>query len=129
MMKGQRRPAPVSKKQAEKLAILLDAVGCDSDHRCRAGVAGVAVRFRGGDRPEHRRRDPPGEGLMSTPDEAFRATLAGRTADGADNTLIVTCQAGQVWLTLLQNMSTTVVLTDDETDRLIALLRRAKGAA
>jgi RecB family endonuclease NucS len=27
MMKGQRRPAPVSKKQAEKLAILLDAVG------------------------------------------------------------------------------------------------------
>ena len=66
---------------------------------------------------------------MSTPDEAFRATLAGRTADGADNTLIVTCQAGQVWLTLLQNMSTTVVLTDDETDRLIALLRRAKGAA
>ncbi len=66
---------------------------------------------------------------MSTPDEAFRATLAGRTADGADNTLIITRQAGQVWLTLLQNMSTTVVLTDDETDRLIALLRRAKGAA
>ena len=66
---------------------------------------------------------------MSTPHEAFRATLAGRTADGADNTLIITRQAGQVWLTLLQNMSTTVVLTDDETDRLIALLRRAKGAA
>ena len=65
---------------------------------------------------------------MSTPDEAFRATLAGRTADGADNTLIITRQAGQVWLTLLQNMSTTVVLTDDETDRLIALLRRAKEA-
>ncbi len=63
---------------------------------------------------------------MSTPDEAFRATLAGRTADGADNTLIITRQAGQVWLTLLQNMSTTVVLTDEETDRLIALLRRAK---
>jgi len=66
---------------------------------------------------------------MSTPDEAFRATLAGRTADGADNTLIITRQAGQVWLTLLQNMSTTVVLTEDEVDRLIALLRRAKGAA
>jgi len=27
MMKGQRRPAPVSKAQAEQLAILLDAVG------------------------------------------------------------------------------------------------------
>jgi len=66
---------------------------------------------------------------MSTPHEAFRATLAGRTADGADNTLIITRQAGQVWLTLLQNMSTTVVLTEDEVDRLIALLRRAKGAA
>ena len=66
---------------------------------------------------------------MSTPHEAFRATLAARTADGADNTLIITRQAGQVWLTLLQNMSTTVVLTEDEVDRLIALLRRAKGAA
>ena len=65
---------------------------------------------------------------MSTPDETFRATLPARTADGADNTLIITRQAGQVWLTLLQNMSTTVVLTEDETDRLIALLRRAKGA-
>ena len=66
---------------------------------------------------------------MSTPDETFRATLPARTADGADNTLIITRQAGQVWLTLLQNMSTTVVLTEDEVDRLIALLRRAKGAA
>ena len=70
---------------------------------------------------------------MSTPHEAFRATLAGRTADGAQNTLIITRQsahrAGPVWLTLLHGMSTTVVLTDDETDRLIALLRRAKGAA
>jgi len=27
MMKGPRHPAPVSKKQAEQLAILLDAVG------------------------------------------------------------------------------------------------------
>lgn len=65
---------------------------------------------------------------MSTPDETFRATLPARIADGTDNTLIITRQAGQVWLTLLHGMSTTVVLTDDETDRLIALLRRAKEA-
>lgn len=69
---------------------------------------------------------------MSTPHEAFRATLAGRTADGAQNTLIITRQsahrAGPVWLTLLQNMRTTVVLTDDEVDRLIGLLRKAKAA-
>ena len=69
---------------------------------------------------------------MSTPHESFRATLPARIADGSDNTLIITRQgrglAGRVWLTLLHGMSTTVVLTDDETDRLIALLRRAKEA-
>jgi len=69
---------------------------------------------------------------MSTPDETYRATLPARIADGSDNTLIVTRQgrgrAGRVWLTLLHGMSTTVVLTDDEVDQLITLLRRAKEA-
>jgi len=58
--------------------------------------------------------------------------LAARTADGADNTLIVTRQgrgaAARVWLTLLHSMSTTVVLTDVEADELVVLIGRAKGA-
>jgi hypothetical protein len=65
---------------------------------------------------------------VSTPNETYRATLPGRTADGAENTLIVLRRAERVWLVLLQSMSTSVMLTDDEVDRLIGLLRRAKEA-
>ena len=69
---------------------------------------------------------------MAAQDETFRAKLVARTADGADNTLIVTRQgrgvAGRVWLTLLHSMRTTVELTDAQADELIALIRRAKGA-
>ena len=58
--------------------------------------------------------------------------MVARTADGADNTLIVTRQgrgvAGQVWLTLLLSMRTTIELTDAQASELIALIRRAKGA-
>lgn len=65
---------------------------------------------------------------MNVRDETFRATLPGRTADGAENTLIVLRRAEQVWLVLLQSMHTSVVLTDDEVDQLIGLLRKAKAA-
>jgi len=69
---------------------------------------------------------------MAVQDETFRAKLVARTADGADNTLIVTRQgrgvAGRVWLTLLLSMRTTIELTDAQADELIALLLRAKDA-
>jgi hypothetical protein len=69
---------------------------------------------------------------MAAQDETFRAKLVARTADGADNTLIVTRQgrgvAGRVWLTLLHSMRTTIELTDAQADELIALLLRAKDA-
>lgn len=67
---------------------------------------------------------------MSTTEETFRATLRGRTPEGDFTTLIVLRRglgrAGRVWLTFDGAIKTTVVLTDPETGRLIALLGDAR---
>ena len=71
----------------------------------------------------HRRHRAADGGLVMARDETFRATLAARTADGGDNTLIVTRQgcgaAGRVWLTLLHSRRTTFELTDTEAGELV----------
>jgi hypothetical protein len=67
----------------------------------------------------------------STSAETFRGTLRGHTPDGHNSTVIVTRQGlgseSRVWLTFDGGIRTTVVMTDDETGELIALLDKATG--
>lgn len=81
---------------------------------------------------EHEQQCSGTGGRVSTPDETFRATMRGRTPEGEPTTLIVTRQglgrAGRTWLTFDGAITTTAVLTDQETERLIELLREASSA-
>lgn len=65
-------------------------------------------------------------------EETYRGTVQGRTPDGERATLIVTLQglgqAVNTWVTFLGALTTTLAMTDDETDRLIELLHGARGA-
>jgi hypothetical protein len=67
----------------------------------------------------------------STPSEVYRASLPGRTPEGAPSTVIVTRQGvgahGRVWLTFNGAIKTTVVLTDLEAAELRGLLGKATG--
>ncbi len=63
-------------------------------------------------------------------EETYRATLEGRTPDGDPATLIVTRQglgqAGRVWVTFLGAIKTTHVMTDEQADELVEMIRAAR---
>jgi hypothetical protein len=58
-------------------------------------------------------------------DERFRGTLRARAPDGGPHTLIVLRRAGRVWCVLAGAEKLSAVMTDDETEQLIDLLRKA----
>lgn len=69
----------------------------------------------------------------STADETFRGTVRDvATSDCGPATVIVTRQgvgrSGRVWLTTGAAMPSTVILTDDQADKLIALVAAARDA-
>lgn len=80
---------------------------------------------------EHPGDKHPGANMAPPSEETYRGTLEGHTPDGSRATMIVTRQGlgrtGRVWLTFLGALKTTQVMTDDETNRLVALLRAARG--
>ncbi|HYZ08023.1 MAG: hypothetical protein LC799_23065 [Actinobacteria bacterium] len=69
---------------------------------------------------------------MSTRDETYRGMTTARMPDNETTRVIVTRQGlgrnGRVWLTTGATMLSTVVLTDDEAEQLIALVAAARDA-
>lgn len=69
--------------------------------------------------------------MSTSSEETFRGTLQGCTPDRDSATVIVTRRGlgrdGRVWLTFNGSIRATLVLTDQQTGRLVDLLDAAQG--